>query len=462
MISILNSSKLRVKMSNYTQPIVAIIGRMNVGKSTLFNKITGARRAIVHHEPGITRDRIYAEVGWKGHPFMLVDTGGIESLSQEEIQKKIIKQTEIAIEEADLILLLVDLKAGINPDDLEIAKTIREKNKPVILVANKADIKESELKLYEFYELGLGDPFIISAEQGLRVDSLLDKIVSFTSPLEVKAEKEEEEVIRVSILGKPNVGKSSLLNCLLGEDRIITSEQPGTTRDTIEVVFKQDSFKAIFVDTAGLKNKAKLQGEIEYYSTLRAQRAVKNSDLALLVLDSTQGVSVQDKKIANYIKQEKKGYIIILNKFDLIEREVDQNLLIEEVKYELSFLSNSPLMLTSALTGYNVDKIIFKIKEVAEQYNRKIPTPALNAFIREVVAQNPPKQEKGRRLKINYITQVGTKPPTFLLLVNNPQLMYESYYRYLENKLYETFGLEGSPLVLNLEKRDKRKRSREL
>jgi len=434
------------------KPIVAIIGRLNVGKSTLFNRITKKRTAIVQNEPGITRDRIYAECEWKGQKFILVDTGGVDFIKREEMQKKIAVQTELAIEEADLIILLVDIKEGINPDDFKVAKAIRKKNKPSILVANKGDVKGSELKLYEFYELGFGDPYIISAEHGLNVDDLLDRIVSGIS--EVKVEPEEEEnIIKVSILGKPNVGKSSLLNRILGEDRIIVSEHPGTTRDAIEIIFKHNSLKLIFIDTAGLRDKAKPKEDVEYYSTLRTFEAVHNSDIALLLLDSTQGVSMQDKKIANYIQKERKACIIILNKFDLIKDNIDRKLFIDEIRYELSFLKKSPIIMTSALTGYNINKIITKIKEVAFQYSKKIPTSVLNSFIREIISKNPPKYVRGNTLKIRYATQTGVKPPKFLLFVNNPKLMYTSYHRYLENKIYEEFGYEGSPVVINLAKK---------
>jgi len=444
-------------MSISEKPVVAIIGRINVGKSTLFNRIIGKRIAIVNNEPGITRDRIYSECEWKGCQFILIDTGGIEFIKKEEIQEKISVQTEIAIEEADLIILLVDIKEGINPDDFKAVKIIREKSKPTILVANKGDIQESELKLYEFYELGFGDPFIISAEHGLNVDDLLDRIVSLISKVKViKSEKEEKNIIKVSILGKQNVGKSSLLNQILGEDRIIVSEHPGTTRDAIEAIFKHNSLKLIFIDTAGLRGKSRLKEDIEYYSTLRTFKAVDNSDIVLLILDSTQGVSIQDKKIASYIKKEKRACIIILNKCDLIKDEVDKSLLIKEIRYELAFIKNSPIILTSSLTGYNIDKIIFKIKEVAFQYSKKIPTSVLNTFVRKIVSKNPPKFVKGNTLKISYITQVGIKPPKFLLFVNNPKLMYNSYHRYLENKLYEAFGFEGSPIIINSTKKDKR------
>jgi len=440
------------------KPIVAIIGRINVGKSTLFNRITRKRTAIVENEPGITRDRIYAECEWKGKQFTLVDTGGVDFIKREEMQKKITVQTELAIEKADLIILLVDIKEGINPDDFKVAKAIREKNKPSILVANKGDVRGSELKLYEFYELGFGDPYIISAEHGLNVDDLLDRIVSGISEVKVEPE-EEEDIIKVSILGKPNVGKSSLLNRILGEDRIIVSEHPGTTRDAIEIIFKHDSLKLIFIDTAGLRDKAKPKEDVEYYSSLRTFEAVRNSDIALLILDSTQGVSMQDKKIANYIQKERKACIIILNKFDLIKDNIDRKLFIDEIRYELSFLKNSPIVMTSALTGYNINKIIAKIKEVALQYSKQIPTSVLNAFIREVVSKNPPKYVRGNTLKIRYATQTGIKPPKFLLFVNNPKLMYDSYYRYLENKIYEDFGLEGSPVVINLAKKKEERRT---
>ena len=413
----------------------------------------------MENEPGITRDRIYAECEWKGKQFTLVDTGGVDFIKREEMQKKITVQTELAIEEADLIILLVDIKEGINPDDFKVAKAIREKNKPSILVANKGDVRGSELKLYEFYELGFGDPYIISAEHGLNVDDLLDRIVSRISEVKVEPEEEEEDIIKVSILGKPNVGKSSLLNRILGEDRIIVSEHPGTTRDAIEIIFKHDSLKLIFIDTAGLRHKAKPKEDVEYYSSLRTFEAVCNSDIALLILDSTQGVSMQDKKIANYIQKERKACIIILNKFDLIKDNIDRKLFIDEIRYELSFLKNSPIVMTSALTGYNINKIIAKIKEVALQYSKQIPTSVLNAFIREVVSKNPPKYVRGNTLKIRYATQTGIKPPKFLLFVNNPKLMYDSYYRYLENKIYEDFGLEGSPVVINLAKKKEERKT---
>ena len=436
------------------KPIVAIIGRINVGKSTLFNRITKKRTAIVENEPGITRDRIYAECEWKGQQFILVDTGGVDFVKREEMQKKIAVQTELAIEEADLIILLVDIKEGINPDDFKVAKVIREKNKPNILVANKGDVKEGELKLYEFYELGFGEPYIISAEHGLNVDDLLDRIASSISKVKVET-KEEENTIKVSIIGKPNVGKSSLLNCILGEDRIIVSEIPGTTRDAIEIIFKHDQLKLIFIDTAGLRDKAKPKEDVEYYSTLRTFEAVNNSDIVLLILDSTQGVSMQDKKIADYIQKERKACIVILNKFDLIKNNIDKKLFIDEIRYELAFLKKSPIIITSAITGYNINKIISKIKEVALQYSKNIPTSVFNTFIREVISKNPPKYVRGNTLKIRYATQTGIKPPKFLLFVNNPKLMYTSYHRYLENKIYEAFGFEGSPVVINLAKKSK-------
>ena len=439
------------------KPIVAIIGRINVGKSTLFNRITRKRTAIVENEPGITRDRIYAECEWKGQQFILVDTGGVDFIKREEMQKKIAVQTELAIEEADLIILLVDIKEGINPDDFKVAKAIREKGKPSILVANKGDVRGSELKLYEFYELGFGEPYIVSAEHGSNVDDLLDRIASSISKVKIEQE-EEENIIKVSIIGKPNVGKSSLLNCILGEDRIIVSEIPGTTRDAIEIIFKHDQLKLIFIDTAGLRDKAKPKEDVEYYSTLRTFEAVNNSDIVLLILDSTQGVSMQDKKIADYIQKERKACIVILNKFDLIKNNIDKKLFIDEIRYELSFLKKSPIIMTSAITGYNIDKIISKIKEVALQYSKNIPTSVFNTFIRKVILENPPKYVRGNTLKIRYATQTGTKPPKFLLFVNNPKLMYTSYHRYLENKIYETFGFEGSPVVINFTQRKRERR----
>jgi GTP-binding protein len=434
------------------------VGRINVGKSTLFNRISRKRTAIVKDEPGTTRDRIYAECEWKGKQFILVDSGGIDLIKKEKIQKKITDQTKLAIKEADLIILLVDLKEGINQDDFDVVKMIRKKNKANILVANKGDIKERNQKLYEFYELGLGEPLIISAEQRLNIDNLLDRIVSIISDQTMvsKEESDDNDIIKISILGKPNVGKSSLLNCILGEDRSIVNELPGTTRDAIEVTFKSDKLKAIFVDTAGLRSRSKKKEDIEYYSTIRTIKAVNDSDIGLLILDSTQGISMQDKKIASYIKRAGRACIIILNKYDIIDDKTKNNWLIEEVRHELSFIRNSPIIFTSALINYNIDKVILKVKEVAFQYNKKIPTPKLNNFIKEIVAENPPKYIRGGILKIYYATQAGIKPPKFLLFVNNPSLIYDSYYKYIENQIYKSFGFEGSPIILNLIKKDRK------
>jgi len=438
-------------------PIVSIIGRINVGKSTLFNRIAGKRKAIVKDEPGITRDRIYAECEWKGKPFILVDSGGVDIEEREGINKKIINQTDLAINEADLILLLVDIKEGINTDDFKVAKMIRESNKPSILVANKGDIQGSEQNLYDFYELGFGEASIISAEHGIKIEPLLDKIVSFF-PERNNDIPEEEDLIKISILGKPNVGKSSLLNNILGEERLIVSDYPGTTRDAIEIKHSRDSLKILFVDTAGLRHKTKVKEDIEYYSSLRAMEAVKSSDIVLLVIDSTQGVSMQDKKITDFINESKKAGIIILNKFDLIKGQVDKKWLIAEMKYELPFAKNFPIVFTSALTGYNVKEIFKVIKRISLEYCRRIPTPQLNNFFKEVIRRNPPKYINRHALKINYAAQVGIKPPKFLLFVNNPNLMYNSYQKYLENALYDKYGFEGSPVVLKLTRKDRNER----
>jgi len=435
------------------KPIISIIGRVNVGKSTLFNRIIGSRISIVKDDPGITRDRIYAEGQWKDIRFYLVDTGGIEYQEDGEIQEKVSLQAKIAIEEADLILFLVDLKEGIHRNDFEIARIVRKKNKPVILVANKGDIKEGNIRKYDFFELGLGEPFLISAEQRWNIESLMDKIVELLPQKDIPTGKKEEEVIKVSIVGKPNVGKSSLLNCILGEERIVTSEKPGTTRDAIEVTYTSDSSRFIFVDTAGLRHKSNFEEDIEFYSNLRAKKAINNSEIVLLILDSRLSVSDQDKKIAQYLKEQKRGYILILNKSDLLSSNSDKNLLIKQVKEDLSFLKNAPVILTSAVTGYNINKIIIKIKEVALQYNKLIPDSILNIFIREVISTNPPKNINGGVLKVNYIKQIGAKPPRFLLLVNNPRFIYKAYLQYLENKLYEKFGFEGSPLVIELKRK---------
>lgn len=439
------------------KPIVSIIGRINVGKSTLFNRIAGKRKAIVKDEPGITRDRIYAECEWKDRPFILVDSGGVDIQEKEGINKKITNQTDLAINEADLILLLVDIKEGINTDDFDVAKMIRQSDKPCILVANKGDILDSEKNLYDFYELGFGEASIVSAEHGIKISQLLDKIISFF-PEEIYEVEDEEDLIKISILGKPNVGKSSLLNNILGEERLIVSEYPGTTRDAIEVRYSQDSLKILFIDTAGLRHKTKVKEDIEYYSSLRAMEAVKNSDIVLLVIDSTQGISMQDKKITDFVNESKKACILILNKFDLIKDKVDKKWLIEETKYEIPFAKNFPIIFTSALTGYNVREIFQVIKRISLEYCKKISTPELNNFLKEATHKNPPRYINRHCLKINYATQTGIKPPRFLLFVNNPKLMYNSYQKYLENAMYKKYGFEGSPIVIKLTRKDRNDR----
>jgi len=444
-------------MLSEEKAIIAIIGRVNVGKSTLFNRIVGSKVSIVKDDPAITRDRIYAECKWKEVGFILVDTGGIEYRKNDDIQKKVLSQTKIAIEEANLILFLVDLKEGLQNQDYEIAQIIRKKNKPVILVANKGDIKEGTFKKYEFFALGFGEPFLISAEHNWNIESLLNKIISSLPKQYIYSEKKEEEkIIKVAIVGKPNVGKSSLLNCILGEERIITSEYPGTTREAIEVNYRNENMKLILVDTAGLRDKSIFEKDIEFYGSLRTKRAINDSEIVLLVLDATSPVSVQDKKIAHFIKEQKKAYILILNKSDLLNINWDKDLLIKQVREDLSFLKNIPIIMTSAKTGYNINKIFRKIREISLQYDKQIPTSVLNIFIRKLISSNPPKSWCGGILKIKYITQIGKKPPRFLLLVNNPKFVYKTFLQYLENKFYEEFGFEGSPISFELKRKERR------
>ena len=437
------------------KPIVSIIGRINVGKSTLFNRIAGKRKAIVKDEPGITRDRIYAECVWQNKPFILVDSGGVDIKERKGINHKIISQTALAIKEADVIILLVDIKEGINTDDFKVAKMIRDNSKPCILVANKGDIQDSEKNLFDFYELGFGEALIISAEHGIKIDYLMNKIISFF-PEDTYVPENEEEVLKISILGKPNVGKSSLLNNILGEERLIVSDYPGTTRDAIEIKYKKEKQKLLFIDTAGLRQKAKIKEDIEYYSSLRAMQAVQNSDIVLLVIDSTSGISMQYKKITDFVYTANKAGIIILNKFDLIKDNVDKKWLVDEIRYELPFAKNFPIIFISALTGYNVSEIFKVIEKISKEYCKQISTPELNNFIREIVNKNPPKYINKHCLKINYATQIGIKPPRFLLFVNNPKLMYNSYQKYLTNCIYNKYGFEGTPIVIELTRKDKK------
>ncbi|WP_352419931.1 ribosome biogenesis GTPase Der [Proteiniborus sp.] len=427
------------------RPIVAIVGRPNVGKSTLFNKIAGKRISIVEDMPGVTRDRIYAEGEWQNKYFTMIDTGGIEPASNDIIMSQMRRQAEIAIETGDVILLLVDGLEGITTTDREVADMLRKTNKEIILVVNKIDTPKTPDTVYEFYELGLGTPIIISAGQGLGLGDLLDEVVKhFPQDKDVEY---NEDIIKVAVIGKPNVGKSSLINKILGEERVIVSDIAGTTRDAIDTYFTHGEDEYVFIDTAGLRKRKRINENIERYSVVRSLTAIERADVCIIVIDAAEGITEQDTKIAGYAHENGKAAIIAINKWDLIEKETNTYLKFEEdVKRVLSFMSYAPIIFISAETGKRVDKLLDLIKVVSNNHSMRISTGTLNDIIGEAVLMNQPPSDKGRRLKLYYGTQVGIKPPKFVIFINDEELMHFSYARYLENQIRQSFGFEGTPI----------------
>lgn len=430
-----------------SKPIVAIVGRPNVGKSTLFNRIGKKRVSIVEDVPGVTRDRIYLDGEWLGREFTMVDTGGIELETNDHILTAMRNQAKLAIEEADVIVFVVDAKTGLTSNDTEVSNILRNTRKPVILVVNKVDSMKDENEIYEFYNLGLGDPIPISAANMLNIGDMLDKIIEY-----LPSEHQEEEIsdeIKVAVIGRPNVGKSSLVNALIGQDRVIVSDVPGTTRDAIDTHFIQNNIKFVLIDTAGMRRKSRIDLPIERYSVIRSLRAVERADVVLMVLNAEEGITEQDKKIAGYAHEAGKAIIIVVNKWDLIEKDNKTTLrFTENIRHELSFIQYAPVLFTSALTKQRVHRITELIKYVADQHSMRVSTSVLNQVIEDAVAINPPPTSMGKRLKIYYSTQPNVKPPTFVLFVNDPEIMHFSYVRYLENKLRESFGLEGTPIKI--------------
>ncbi|MCX7779819.1 MAG: ribosome biogenesis GTPase Der [Negativicutes bacterium] len=430
-----------------SKPIVAIVGRPNVGKSTLFNYIGNRRVSIVEDMPGVTRDRIYMDAEWQGREFTMIDTGGIELETTDSILAAMRHQAHLAMEEADVILFMVDGKTGITASDQEIADILRNTRKPVILAVNKVDTFKASFDIYDFYNLGLGDPIGISATNALNIGDLLDEIVQKLPDTAV--EKEETDVIKVAVIGRPNVGKSSLTNAILGEDRVIVSPIPGTTRDAIDTRLAKDGTDFILIDTAGMRRKAKIDLPVERYSVIRSLRAVDRSDVVLMVINAAEGITEQDKKIAGYAHEAGKASIIVVNKWDLVEKDSKTTLRwTESIRNELAFMQYSPVLFISALTKQRIHRITDLVKFVAEQHAMRVATGVLNQVIEDAVAINPPPYDKGKRLKLYYATQPDVKPPTFVFFVNDAEIMHFSYLRYLENKLREAFGFEGSPLKL--------------
>ena len=436
------------------KPIVAIVGRPNVGKSTLFNQLAGKRISIVEDTPGVTRDRIYADSEWLNTHFTMIDTGGIEPGSQDELLQQMKYQAEIAIETADVIVFITDAKEGITPTDRDVADLLRKSEKPIVLAVNKIDTYEEESNLYEFYNLAIGDPMSISASHKRGFGDLLDEIVKhFPTGGQVE---EDDDVIHIAVVGKPNVGKSSLVNRLLGQERVIVSDIPGTTRDAIDTPIEIDGQKYVIIDTAGIRRKSRIDDTLERYSVIRALSAIRRCDVALIVIDSSMEVTEQDTKIAGLVHEEGKGSILVMNKWDTIEKQTNtMNQYRQRLMNDLSYMTYAPSVFISAKTGQRVERITELVKYVYEQCTFRISTGVLNDCLADAIAVNEPPSDKGRRLKILYGTQVSVKPPTFVLFVNNPDLMHYSYKRYLENYFRKTFGLEGTPLHIILREKTK-------
>jgi GTP-binding protein len=428
-----------------SKPIVAVVGRPNVGKSTFFNKVLGKRVSIVEDTPGVTRDRIYGEAEWRGIPFIMIDTGGIEPDSEDIILSQMREQAEIAIETADVTLFLVDGKEGLTSSDREVASILMKTGKEVILAVNKVDTAAVPDNFYDFYELGLGEPAAISAANMLGLGDLLDLIAErFTVGAE---NSEEDERIKIAVIGKPNVGKSSLINTLIGENRLIVSDIAGTTRDSIDTPFLWQGEEYVLIDTAGIRRKNKVAGDIERYSVIRAISAIERSDVCILMLDAEDGITEQDKKIAGMAHDEGKGIVVAVNKWDLIEKDTGtMERFRKDLKNELAFMTYAPSVFISVLQRQRLDKVMELSKLVAEKRAMRVPTSQLNSLIIDATMMKQPPSDKGKRLKIYYVTQVGVKPPLFSFQVNSRQLMHFSYSRYLENKIREGFGFEGTSI----------------
>lgn len=431
-----------------SKPIVAIVGRPNVGKSTLFNQIGKRRVSIVDDFPGVTRDRIYMDAEWLEHHFTMIDTGGIELESSDKLLDSMRQQAQIAIREADVIVFIVDGRTGLTDGDVEIARILRAAKKPVILGVNKIDSPKQELDVYEFYNLGLGDPIAIAAANSLNLGDLLDAIVEAFPKKDV--EEVDNDEIRIAVIGRPNVGKSSLVNTLLGEERVIVSDIPGTTRDAIDTHFTKDDTKYTLIDTAGMRRRGKIDEPVERYSVMRSLRAVDRANVVLMVINAFEGITEQDKKIAGYAHESGKGVIIVVNKWDIFPDKNEKSTLrfTEELRKEIAFLQYAPVLYTSALTGQRVQRVTELVKYVAEQQSMRIQTSVLNELLRDAVSVNPPPSHKGKQLKLYFMTQTDIEPPKFIIFVNDPELMHFSYLRFIENKLRENFGFEGTPIKL--------------
>ena len=437
------------------KPLVAVVGRPNVGKSTLFNKISGARISIVEDTPGVTRDRIYSDVSWLDKHFTLIDTGGIEPMSKDEILSKMREQAQLAIEMADVVILMTNIKEGVTANDYEVAQMLLKAKKKIVLAVNKVDnIGAPPMEFYEFYNLGLGDPVAISASNGLGLGDLLDE-VTHKFPEDADTEADEDE-IKVAIIGRPNAGKSSLINKLMGVERVIVSDIAGTTRDAIDTHYEKDGDRFLFIDTAGIRRKSRVNEAIEKFSVIRSYAAVDRSDVCIIMIDGTEGIAEQDTKIAGYADEQGKACIFVINKWDIVTKnDKTMNKFKYKIRETFAFMSYASIMFTSAKTGRNIPALLEEIKKVNEQHKRRITTGMLNDVINEAVNKQQPPSDKGKRLRIYYGTQASVAPPTFVLFVNDKDLFHFSYKRFIENQIRENFGFEGTPIRLIIRERKK-------
>ena len=428
------------------KPVVAVVGRPNVGKSTLFNKLIGQRLSIVEDTPGVTRDRIFAQCEWSGRKFMLADTGGIEPKTDDVILAQMRDQAQLAIDQADVIVLVTDLRAGVTANDQSVASMLQKSGKPVVLCVNKCDTPGAPpAEFYEFYNLGLGDPIAVSSVHGMGTGDLLDAVLTYLPDNE--EEEEERDTIKVAVIGKPNAGKSSLINCIAGEERSIVSNIAGTTRDAIDTHISNKHGDFVFIDTAGLRRKSKVDDAIEKYSVLRAQMAVERADVCVIMIDATEGFTEQDSKVAGLAHEKGKACIIAVNKWDAVEKD-DKTMdkMRKQLMVDFSFMPYAPFIFISAKTGQRVERLYELIQFVSEQNSMRIKTGMLNDVLAQATARVQPPTDKGKRLRIYYVTQASTKPPTFVFFVNRAELFHFSYQRYLENQFRDTFGLEGTPV----------------
>ncbi|WP_219836518.1 ribosome biogenesis GTPase Der [Paenibacillus sp. R14(2021)] len=428
-----------------SKPIIAIVGRPNVGKSTIFNRVIGDRLAIVEDKPGVTRDRLYGSGEWNGRAFSIVDTGGIEIDGEDEIMKSVRMQAELAIEEADVIIFMVDAKAGLTHADDEVAQMLLRSRKPIVVAVNKVDNLNRRDDIYEFYNLGFGDPIAISGSHGMGIGDLLDAAVEKLP--EIEEEHYDDDVIRVALIGRPNVGKSSLVNALLGEERVIVSDVAGTTRDAIDTPFERDGQKYVLIDTAGMRKRGKVYETTEKYSVMRALKAIERADVVLVLINGEEGIIEQDKHIAGYAHEAGKAAVFVVNKWDVVEKD-DKTMqhFEQKIRDHFLFMTYAPIIFLSALTKSRLHKLLPVVCHVSEQHALRIPTHLLNDVVSDAIAFNPPPSDKGKRLRINYATQVAVKPPTIVLFANDPDMMHFSYERYLENKIRAAFHFEGTPV----------------